>query len=104
MNHTTQRAALWSAAITIPAIALLTIIAELTPPVKDWLAATFAHHWIGKGIAMVIAYVVLFAVCVALRSPKKQDAATLTGLRALNVLAIVSSIALFLFFWWHAGI
>lgn len=47
---------------TILFITLLTIAAELNAPLKGWLAATFTHHWVGKGIlAMALFALLCFA-------------------------------------------
>jgi len=31
-------------------VAIATIVGELYAPLKNWLAETFSHHWIGKGV------------------------------------------------------
>ena len=40
------------------ALAAAVIVAELFPPFKNFLTATFSHHWIGK-TAIVIAFFVV---------------------------------------------
>lgn len=47
-----------SAAITVIFITLVTIVADLQPPLKNWLKNTFTHHWVGKGILAVAIFVV----------------------------------------------
>lgn len=37
-------------------LAILVIAAELIEPFKNFLKATFIHHWIGKGVIITIAF------------------------------------------------
>jgi purine-cytosine permease-like protein len=44
-----------SGTLSVLFVTVVTIAAELYPPLKNWLASTFTHHWVGKGvIAMAI--------------------------------------------------
>ncbi len=36
----------------------LVIVAELVEPFKESLKTVFTHHWIGKGILIIIAFIV----------------------------------------------
>ena len=38
-------------------LALLVIIAELAAPLKAFLASVFTHHWIGKAVLVVLAFI-----------------------------------------------
>ena len=38
------------------ALATMVIVAELVPPFKNWLAATFSHHWVGKAIIISVVF------------------------------------------------
>lgn len=38
------------------ALAALIVAAEEVPALKDWLKATFYHHWLGKGALTLIAF------------------------------------------------
>ena len=50
-----------SAIVAIVFITFATIFGELYKPFKNYLADTFSHHWIGKGvIAIVIFYLLGF--------------------------------------------
>lgn len=42
-------ASLHAAAVTVLFVTLVTVVADLQPPLKDWLKNTFSHHWVGKG-------------------------------------------------------
>ncbi len=39
-------------------LAILVIAAELFAPFKDFLKNMFSHHWIGKAILIILAFVV----------------------------------------------
>jgi preprotein translocase subunit SecY len=45
-----------SAIFTVIFIAIATVLSELYHPFKSWLAETFTHHWIGKGVLAVIVF------------------------------------------------
>lgn len=53
---------LYGACIAIVFIAFATIGAELYAPFKNWLAATFSHHWIGKGILAMLIFLVVSVI------------------------------------------
>jgi hypothetical protein len=38
-------------------VVLLTIVGEEYAPVKNWLKATFSHHWLGKSYLAVLLFV-----------------------------------------------
>lgn len=38
-------------------VATITVIADLVLPIKDWLKNTYGHHWVGKGIWVLILFV-----------------------------------------------
>jgi uncharacterized membrane protein SirB2 len=48
-----------AAIIAIVFVGVATILAELYKPFKDWLAETFYHHWMGKGIIMIVIFYLL---------------------------------------------
>ena len=39
-------------------LAILVVAAELIAPFKNFLKATFTHHWIGKGVIITLAFIV----------------------------------------------
>ncbi len=45
----TEKIAL-AALATVTFLTAITIAAEVLAPLKAWLASTFYHHWIGKGV------------------------------------------------------
>ena len=48
-----------SAVVAIVFIATATVLGELYKPFKNWLADTFYHHWMGKGIIAIVIFYVL---------------------------------------------
>lgn len=50
-----------SATLTVLFIVGITIAAELFIPIKKWLAVTFNHHWVGKGVLSVVFFAVASA-------------------------------------------
>lgn len=46
----------WGALASIITTVALTITGELHAPLKNWLAATFSHHWLGKSIISIAVF------------------------------------------------
>lgn len=88
-----------STATTMIAITGLTIAAELNSPLKNWLAATFSHHWIGKGVIGVVVLVVVGGLCWIWphRSISSQR-----PVQFVWITTLVCSVALLVFFGWLA--
>lgn len=64
---------------------VMTIGPELYPPLKAWLAATFGHHWIGKGIISIV----LFLAVIALSYPKLTKVERSMAAWSARLLAVV---------------
>lgn len=75
---------LCGAIIAIAFIAFATIGAELYAPFKDWLAATFSHHWIGKGILAALTFLVVSVI------PAKHENSVADIVRLVAILFFVS--------------
>jgi|SRR3990172_7632185 len=89
-----------SAIITIIFIALITIGADLYVPLKDWLKATFSHHWVGKGILSAI----LFAVLIVIFNFVIKDSSIKKVTKKLYILFWVTGLsgaAIVAFFLWE---
>jgi len=86
-----------SGSITAVFVAAVTVIAELAPPIKNWLKATFSHHWVGKSIlaaALFAGLTIIFALL-----PLRTDERKLTAaLFVFAWLAILATLAIFGFF------
>ncbi len=81
--------------------AAITVIAELAPPVKDWLKTTFSHHWVGKSILAAGIFVVLLFAFALL--PIRADEQKLRrGLTALAWVTIFAALVITGFFVYEA--
>jgi len=54
-------------------VALATIIADLYAPLKNWLAETFSHHWIGKGILSLAIFAGVSVLSTLILGEEKPD-------------------------------
>ncbi|MEK7147166.1 MAG: hypothetical protein AAB772_02830 [Patescibacteria group bacterium] len=66
-----------SAIITLIFITAITVIADLKPPLKNWLKDNFNHHWIGKGVLSVILFTAITIIIALI--PKKTAGLKLTS-------------------------
>ncbi|OGD90843.1 hypothetical protein A3D81_01750 [Candidatus Curtissbacteria bacterium RIFCSPHIGHO2_02_FULL_40_17] len=87
-----------SAILTIIYITVITVAGELYPPLKEFLAKNFSHHWIGKSITAILVFVVFAGLLLVLK-PKIKTAFLLNLLSAIS---IVSALILFSFFAWES--
>ena len=78
-------------------IPIITIAAELTAPLQEWLKNTFYHHWVGKSLISAIMFVGLCVLTFVV--PYK------TGLERINrllfilvTLVLLGTLAIFGFF------
>ena len=62
------------AIFSIVFVSVVTVVADLVPPLKDWLKTTFTHHWIGKGALSVGLFIVTAFVLarVPMRATEKS--------------------------------
>ena len=77
-----------AAAVTSLMLAVLVVSAEEIPALKDWLKATFSHHWLGKG-ALAVG---LFAV-VSLTFRMRGDAPRLSTIILIEAIAVALSVS-----------
>ena len=66
-----------AAMVTSIMLAVLIVSAEEIPTLKNWLKATFTHHWLGKGALAIAVFIV---VTIAARFQGKTDASKLAGI------------------------
>lgn len=90
----------YAAIITIVFVVVITILAELSVPLKDWLKNFSGHHWTSKSIFSVLLYAV--ATMVLYLSPQKHSDDRLKRiLGSLLVFTILGTIIITLFFTGH---
>lgn len=56
------KSSLISATAATVIIVVLTVYADLEPSLKSWLASTFIHHWIGKGVLSIAGFLVSLVI------------------------------------------
>ncbi|MEK7514464.1 MAG: hypothetical protein AAB587_01435 [Patescibacteria group bacterium] len=90
----------YAAIITIIFVVIITIWAELSAPLKDWLKNFSGHHWTSKSIFSVLLYAV--ATVVLYLSPHTPDAGRLKKtLGLLLASTVLGTVILTLFFTGH---
>jgi uncharacterized membrane protein SirB2 len=72
-------------------VVIATILGELYKPFKDWLKETFYHHWMGKGIIMILIFY-LFGF-IGFRASEDEDK-MISILRILFWTAIIGALAI----------
>lgn len=82
--------ALWVRSVAIATIATSVMLAALIvgaeeiPALKNWLKATFYHHWLGKG---ALSLIVFAAVSLAFRSTR--DTPRLSTIVTVEAIAVI---------------
>ena len=97
----TPQAAAVAAIVTIIFIASITVAADLLPPLKTWLASTFTHHWIGKGVLAAIIFAGLYGL-LSVFGRNAQDETVAAYLKLLNVLTVLGGLVIVAFFFYEA--
>jgi len=77
----------------------LTIWAEFSVPLKDWLKSVSGHHWTTKSIFSILLFI-LFTIIFFLALSNREDKVR-TVLRNLAVTTIMGVVVLTLFFSGH---
>jgi len=77
--------------VTTLAILVMTIGAELYPPLKAWLASTFGHHWVGKGVISIVIFVVVMALSYPILTKTPRSMASWSN-RLFAVVILVTAI------------
>ena len=88
-----------SAVISAVAIVVLTIGGELYPPLKNFLAKTFTHHWVGKSVISFVGFCVLGFLLRIFVHRGRDSAGTLLFL--LFWVGCISALAIFGFFYYE---
>ena len=90
----------YAAILTIIFVVVITVWAELSAPLKDWLKSFSGHHWTSKSIFSVLLYAV--ATVVLYLSPHKHDDDRLKKILGFVLVSTaLGTVALALFFTGH---
>ena len=82
-------------------ITAITITADLYLPLKNWLADTFFHHWLGKGILSIVVFIIISLLGWFLSKEANENKIN-KFLKLLSWLLILGSLAIIGFFIWEA--
>lgn len=99
-NIKISRACVLSAIVTVIFIAASTILAEIYPAFKDFLAKTFYHHWVGKSLLAVFLFLLGFPFFLLIS--KKSDLDRLeNAISAIFWVSVAAVVTIALFFIFH---
>lgn len=79
-------------------IVLITIVADLVPPLKDWLKNNFYHHWVGKGILASLIFLLTQSLMTIYTQGKNTKKNIIESLWILNLVSIFGVLILFIFY------
>ncbi len=82
-------------------IIVITIVADIYLPLKDWLKNTFTHHWIGKGILSIAVFIVIGLISRFLPIAASEDKLNKV-LKLLSWAIVLGVILISLFFIYEA--
>lgn len=86
-----------SAILSSVFVVLVTILAELFSGLKNWLAESHGHHWVGKGIWTMILFVIFsFASYFALKVNVKPVSASMV--RVAGHVAMIGAMLILAYF------
>lgn len=87
-----------AASLSMIFVVVITIVAELNKPIKDFLQAMTGHHWVSKGVLAVLIFCLSY---FAIRPLYKNDEFSMKDLIEILAVTIVGGILLLGFFVWH---
>ncbi|MEK7629490.1 MAG: hypothetical protein AAB394_03090 [Patescibacteria group bacterium] len=90
----------YAAIIAIIFVVVITVGAELSAPLKDWLKDFFGHHWTSKSIFSVLLYVIA-TIVLYLSHHKYSDDRLKKTLGFLFISTVLGTVILTLFFMGH---
>mgnify|MGYP001607765840 CR=1 FL=1 len=73
-------------------LAVLIVVAEEIPDLKNWLKATFYHHWLGKSALAISLFIVTSLVLTLIKRDKPQ-LSTIILVETIAVILAVLTIA-----------
>ncbi len=87
--------------VTAVFITVITLYAEFSPLLKDWLKTVFTHHWLGKSALSIILFIVV--TFLGYFFPLKTDTDTIRKrILLLFWVSSISSLTIVLFFGYEA--
>lgn len=93
-------ASVYSSIVSIVFVALITIWADLSAPLKAWLKSLSGHHWVSKSIMMLVFYFLFLAIFFTLI--KNAEIGRLKrSLLVLNIVILLGTAAVIGFYVWH---
>src|SRR3989344_2363946 len=100
MNQKTLKSAIWGATASILTTTAITIWGELYAPLKNWLASTFTHHWLGKSIISIAVFFVVWLVVYLTMSPSENDddSGAIKLIKFLAWITILATVVLIIFY------
>ena len=93
------RALAHSTSVTIILITLMTILGELSAPLKSVFASIGSHHWVGKGIIALVAFVLFYFIFLGIKEKENDDKA----IKETVGVAVISAILIFIYFVLHTN-
>ena len=87
----------WAAIAAIWFTVALTIAAEFSASLKNFLASVTGHHWVTKSVAAIVLYAAIYLIFMRLPEPRSIKKEAMWALWS----AILGGAAIFLFFVWH---
>lgn len=90
-----------SASISIFAVTIVTIWAELAPEFKSFLAGFAGHHWIAKSLMVLVIFPLVLGLARVFFRGEISDKQTAKSLWGLIIITIVGFAAILIFFIWH---
>ena len=94
-------ASAWGAIASAVFIVVVTIRAELSAPLKEWLTGLTGHHWTAKSVLSLLVFVVV--ACVVALLPYEPEARCVRcALTALLNVVIFGTLGLLGFFSLHS--
>ena len=90
----------YAAILSILFVVIITIWAELSAPLKNWLTNFSGHHWTSKSILSILIYIIA-TVLIYLLPQKKTQEHIKNAVVSILVYVVLGTIALALFFTGH---
>ncbi|KKS44727.1 MAG: hypothetical protein UV08_C0016G0009 [Parcubacteria group bacterium GW2011_GWA2_42_18] len=87
----------YSSVVTITAVVLITVSAELSAPLKEFLKSLTGHHWVTKSWFSLIIFALFFAIFFFAKK-SVSDWETRKALNILQLFAVLGFLAILGFY------